>query len=210
MVSEKKLQANRQNAQKSTGPKTKEGKERSSQNATTHGLFCSSLLLPHDPPLLFHALRDSYLLSLKPQNLPELQLVDQIVAAVWRLRRVQDAESFLHHDSRATFVQTRHITNSPDSQPVSALATAHAYSDDQIEAKLNRLARHEQRHQRTIHRCYQELRLLRKDSLEELPPCPYYDHPNQVFHLNPHDIPQDESQWPDFNSNSADADDQID
>src|SRR5437870_3327150 len=104
MVSEKKRIANRQNAQKSTGPRTPQGKQKSAQNATTHGLFCRALLLPHDDKIIFAGFRDSYLLALKPHNLPQLQLVDQIVSAVWRLRRLQDAESLLHCDNRSAFV----------------------------------------------------------------------------------------------------------
>src|SRR5438874_6027153 len=111
MVSQRQLNANRQNAQKSTGPKTEEGKQKSSQNARTHGLFCHSLLLPHEDKTLFYTIRNSYLLSLKPQNLPELQLVDQIVSSAWRLRRLQDAESLLHADARTAFVQTQRVTN---------------------------------------------------------------------------------------------------
>src|ERR1043166_8252781 len=111
MVSERKRTANRKNAQKSTGPKSKEGKDRSSQNARTHGLFCHALLLPHDDKTIFHTMRDSYLLALKPQNLPELQLVDQIFSSIWRLRRVQEAESALHSQSREKVVQLYHCTN---------------------------------------------------------------------------------------------------
>ena len=42
-VSEAKLNANRANAQHSTGPKTLEGKLASSQNPSSHGAFCQNL-----------------------------------------------------------------------------------------------------------------------------------------------------------------------
>jgi hypothetical protein len=46
MTSEKKAQANRQNALKSTGPKTPEGKDAVRLNAMKHGLLCQEVLLP--------------------------------------------------------------------------------------------------------------------------------------------------------------------
>jgi hypothetical protein len=46
MTSEKQLRANKRNARRSTGPRTKEGKARSSQNAVTHGLSAESILIP--------------------------------------------------------------------------------------------------------------------------------------------------------------------
>jgi hypothetical protein len=46
MTSARKIEANRRNAKKSTGPKTWQGKARSSQNARKHGLSLSAL---HDP-----------------------------------------------------------------------------------------------------------------------------------------------------------------
>ncbi|MHC4795738.1 MAG: hypothetical protein ACYTF1_03755, partial [Planctomycetota bacterium] len=49
-ISEKQLQANRQNAKKSTGPKTPEGKARSSQNALKHGLLARQILINDDDP----------------------------------------------------------------------------------------------------------------------------------------------------------------
>ena len=204
MVSQKKLTANRRNAQKSTGPKTEQGKRKARHNSTTHGLFCQSLLLPHDDPIIFHTLRDSYLLALKPQNLPELQLVDQIVSAVWRLRRVQDAEDLLHVHARNDYVTNKSLKNDPDSDPVSAVASSETYFDDRLSNQLDRIAKHEQRYQRTIHRCYRELRLLRKDQLEDLPTCPFFDYPKDVFHLNPKDIPQDETTWPEFDDSYYD------
>ena len=44
MASERQLTANRRNAQKSTGPKSRAGKRRASQNAYRHGLSAGNLL----------------------------------------------------------------------------------------------------------------------------------------------------------------------
>jgi len=45
IISNKKLEANRKNALKSTGPKTKEGKLFASQNALKHGLNAEKFLV---------------------------------------------------------------------------------------------------------------------------------------------------------------------
>ena len=50
VISEKQQQANRQNAQQSTGPKTAEGKTAVRFNALTWGLRARSLMLPRDIP----------------------------------------------------------------------------------------------------------------------------------------------------------------
>ncbi len=44
MASEKQIAANRQNARKSTGPKTDAGKQRSRQNAFRHGLTAQTVI----------------------------------------------------------------------------------------------------------------------------------------------------------------------
>jgi hypothetical protein len=48
MLSDKQLEANRANAQKSTGPKTEQGKRRSSLNAVRHGLAGQLVVLPEE------------------------------------------------------------------------------------------------------------------------------------------------------------------
>jgi len=45
MITQKQIKANRQNAQLSTGPRTKRGKEIIAQNALKHGVFCKQILL---------------------------------------------------------------------------------------------------------------------------------------------------------------------
>jgi hypothetical protein len=47
-VSEARLHANRENAKKSTGPKTAQGKAYSSRNALTHGLLAKTVLFRPD------------------------------------------------------------------------------------------------------------------------------------------------------------------
>ena len=91
-VSPRQLRANRRNAQRSTGPRTEPGKARSSQNATAHGLFCKELLLPGEDSAELRRLRHGLYVSQSPQDALERELVDRIVAAQWRLRRIPAAE----------------------------------------------------------------------------------------------------------------------
>jgi len=50
MTTESQINANRQNAQQSTGPRTDEGKAKVAQNATKHGLFSQKTVVI---PILF-------------------------------------------------------------------------------------------------------------------------------------------------------------
>jgi hypothetical protein len=66
-VSERKLQANRQNAKKSTGPRSERGKRQSAFNAVKHGLLSKKALLSangklvdEDVRCLFESLREEY------------------------------------------------------------------------------------------------------------------------------------------------------
>jgi hypothetical protein len=95
-VSARKRAANRANAKKSTGPKSPTGKATVSHNATTHGLHCQHLVLPCESKEAFHRFRTSYLVDLHPKTTTELLLVDRIVSASWKLRRLQAAEFHLH------------------------------------------------------------------------------------------------------------------
>src|SRR5205814_2305240 len=94
--SARRIAANRRNARRSTGPRTVAGKHRSSRNATSHGVFCRDLVLPGESHEEFRAYRDAFLLRLNPQDVLELLIVDRIVAASWKLRRLQAAEPFIH------------------------------------------------------------------------------------------------------------------
>lgn len=93
MISAAKAAANRQNAQRSTGPRTPEGKARSAANARTHGLTAVQVLLPGEDPELFAAFRTAYFDYFLPDASFVTALVDELVIVDWRLRRVARVET---------------------------------------------------------------------------------------------------------------------
>ena len=84
------LAANRANAQKSTGPKTPEGKAQSRANALKHGL-CASALIPEDLDLIQERSSDFYR-TLKPQNDFQGWLVNKAVVLSIRIDRCERME----------------------------------------------------------------------------------------------------------------------
>jgi len=88
-------EASRINGAKSKGPKTEEGKRRSSRNAIKHGLASPFILLPQECPDQFHRLSGEYFRHFQPQNEVERDLVYEAVSCMWRILRIQSAESSL-------------------------------------------------------------------------------------------------------------------
>lgn len=96
-VSPAKMEANRRNAQKSTGPKTVSGKGVSKMNALKHGVLARSVVVQghkfRESPREFKRLCQDFYAELAPIGPLEETLVDQIIQATWRLRRARTAES---------------------------------------------------------------------------------------------------------------------
>ena len=93
MASEAQIRANLENAQKSTGPKTVEGKQRSSKNAMTHGIFRQIPILPGEDRENFSALADAINQTYKPQDAMEVILVERITVASFRQIRLREVEA---------------------------------------------------------------------------------------------------------------------
>jgi len=93
MTSEKKAEANRRNALKSTGPKTPEGKAAVRLNALKHGLLSQEILLPGEDEEALRELGERLRDELQPVGELENLLVDRIIASYWRLRRVARLET---------------------------------------------------------------------------------------------------------------------
>ena len=95
MLSKKKFDANRANAKHSTGPKTKNGKLKSSKNAIKHGIYATKTFLWGEDKKLYAAIRLEQNTRFQPKSYVERALVDQLVAELWRLKRISRAEFLL-------------------------------------------------------------------------------------------------------------------
>lgn len=88
MLSEKQVIANRNNALKSTGPKSFEGKRIASQNAFKHGFRASGMPVRSQESPEFTRFRAELLVQLSPVGFIESRLADQVAAALWKLQRL--------------------------------------------------------------------------------------------------------------------------
>ena len=97
MATNAQLQANRLNAQKSTGPRSPEGKAVSRFNALKFGLEARSRVIPGEDSYQLETLTREYHEHLQPANPLEAFLVDSIVAADWNRRRFARIEAQVYH-----------------------------------------------------------------------------------------------------------------
>jgi hypothetical protein len=88
MTSEAQILANRRNAQKSTGPRTPQGKAAVSQNAVKQGLLTRHDVISSESQADFDLYRQQILDELAPVSPMESMLAERIVCLSWRLKRV--------------------------------------------------------------------------------------------------------------------------
>jgi hypothetical protein len=101
-----KMAANRSNAQKATGPKTPEGKDRSRWNAVTHGLLCKRLVIAAEDKVAFAHLLACLCEDMRPEGALEEILIEKIAMAYWRLHLAFGCEADFVK-SGALFVMSR-------------------------------------------------------------------------------------------------------
>ena len=85
--SDKRAQANRLNAQKSTGPRTPEGKQAVRLNALKHGLSARTIVLPDENADEFKQLCDDLEARWQPQDRTEQYLVEKMAICQWQQAR---------------------------------------------------------------------------------------------------------------------------
>jgi hypothetical protein len=89
MSTEAQIKANQQNSQRSTGPRTAEGKAAVSQNAVKHGLFSSQDVVKGENEADFDLFTDKLFAELAPVGAVESMLAERFVSLSWRLRRAE-------------------------------------------------------------------------------------------------------------------------
>jgi hypothetical protein len=93
MATAAQINANRLNSQKSTGPRTAEGKATSSQNAFKSGIDAHSQICPGDNPAELLQLQSDYFAQFNPRTAEERFHVDSLIRNEWTLRRLFRTEA---------------------------------------------------------------------------------------------------------------------
>ena len=160
MATENQIAANRLNSQKSTGPRTPEGKARSSQNAVRHGILARGLVLRTEDPAQFQALVDGFYADFQPTGVTELTLVDIMIGARWRMLRVSNFETA---GLDLQFEQFRHSDAAAGLPPeaTTAMRASHAWQSlGKSSGALDLMGRTEARLQRQFDSAFDRLQFL--------------------------------------------------
>jgi hypothetical protein len=166
MSSRQKRKQARLNGAKAAGTKSAAGIERSSKNAIKHGLNSKMIVLSNESKTRFDELHETYIQTFQPANAVERDLVDQIAAAQWRLRRIwsmQTAAFDLKMDQQRDEIKRRFDGIDEPTRLTYAFITA-----ANEEKSLDLLLRYETAYTRMYQRALNTLmRLRRENGIEE-------------------------------------------
>ena len=157
------ITANRANAQLSTGPKTEAGKAASSANATKHGLSGRKVVIAGESEEEYNRFIQTCRVLYKPVGDMESDLVQEIAASRWRLRRVEALEASLLDDEMDL------LLNDPENPVDESRVMAVAFRNlaDSRTGALAQLHRHEGRLRRAYEKALRELRELQAERREQ-------------------------------------------
>jgi hypothetical protein len=166
MATRAQIAANRRNAQKSTGPKTPQGKAVVAQNAVKHGFTANSPLLPGEDPDVFEAFKDHLTKELNPKGPTEKMLAERIIDLSWRLKR----SGRLHIDAYRVFSEAPRYKHSRGAGMSGGMASREAkvmvdcgqivvndFANDKV---FERLLIHERRIENSLFKTITELQRL--------------------------------------------------
>jgi len=174
MATKPQIAANRRNAQKSTGPRTPQGRSIVSQNAVKHGLTAAHVIISSESQADFDLYRDQLLTELAPTSPMESILAERIVNLSWRLKRAsriqnQTIETLKARNTPSTLSkltqsllykgQDKSQTGPSESSPELALGRL-AIKDFSNAGVLERLLMYERRIENSLYKTLLELQRL--------------------------------------------------
>ena len=160
-TSEAQVNANRLNATLSTGPRTAEGKKRSSLNALRHGLSAQIVVLPNEDLQAYLAFGQRWVTDLAPRGELEKQMVQTLVDTQWRLNRGRSVENCIFaigHEGPAGDIKVDHL------EVHAAIASARLFMEQSTQ--IEKLSRYEQRLARTFSTTLKQLREIQAERKE--------------------------------------------
>ena len=113
---------NRENSQHSTGPRTQDGKQRSSENSLKHGLTSRTPVLRSEDLAAYERHCRGFHEEYQPKTPTEIQLVQELAGTAWRLNRIPALEAQLL-DVAERDLRWNGRTTSSIAQATRALAT---------------------------------------------------------------------------------------
>ncbi len=160
MTTEAQIEANRRNSQRSTGPRTAEGKSVSRRNALRHGLAARTLVVaPWEDEAEFAMFAADMRADLAPDGACEEALAQRIVLCAWRLERLCRIEADMLMGEASLLATDARAAGTEIEPPVGAWP-----------AEMTALARYEATLDRAMERAMKLLRERQKARLAgELP-----------------------------------------
>jgi hypothetical protein len=156
-MTEAQLNARRENAKHSTGPRTEAGKKRSSLNAVRHGLTGQIIVHTLEDQQAFTKHCDGIREALAPEGALEIDLAQAIAEDRWRLNRARALENSIF-----ALGQTEHVPEDSDQPELdAALAQGRTWMDHARELSL--LTTYENRIRRSVEKNTAELRALQAE-----------------------------------------------
>ena len=156
MASQSQIDANRRNAQKSTGPRTPQGKDRSSRNSLIHGLTAKKHFLPDEDPADLADLLERFRAEWRPATETQESLVERMAAAHWRLRHFVALEAGIFNLTLEISPLPGQFNQQGRTDPMAWAFHVNCMQGDHF----SRLARYEAHLQRDFSRCLRELQKL--------------------------------------------------
>ncbi|MBN1508126.1 MAG: hypothetical protein JW955_14845 [Sedimentisphaerales bacterium] len=170
MTTEAQIAANRANAKKSTGPRTRIGKAIVARNAIKHGLFARQDLIAEEDPQQYQEHRQGLLGELSPAGQIDGILAERIVSLTWRLKRAERLQNELYDyllakeidrslaalPDEMTAIQQERLRGCVDMNPEYAVGRMLA-KDYKGEKMLDRMSMYERRIEGSLYRTMHEL-----------------------------------------------------